>query len=75
MTKETFEQLKQYKPLWEFFYKNFYLTADHNIHGLAEWMQINTGHSTNTGCSGCVSDLIKMARNIYEEQKHNYEPK
>jgi hypothetical protein len=70
MTIEQFNELKQYKPIWEFFFKNFYLTSDHNIHGLAEWLSKNTGYAINMNCSGCKTDLLSYARNIYTDNKH-----
>lgn len=68
MTRETLKELEQYKPIWEFYFKNFYTTSAHDIRGLAEFINKTTGHYTNTNCSGCIVDLIKTARNLYENE-------
>jgi hypothetical protein len=72
MTQETFNQLKTFKHIWEFYYSNFYVTANHDLNGLAEWLKTNTGYSTDMSCNACKEQVIRMARNIYEENEKEY---
>ena len=69
MTLETFNQLKTFKYIWEFYYSNFYVTANHDLNGLAEWLKNNTGFSTDMSCNACKEQVIRMGRNLYEENK------
>lgn len=73
MTQETFNQLKTFKPIWEFYYSNFYVTSDHDLNGLAAWLKDNTGFSTDMSCNACKEQVIRMARNIYEDNAKQYE--
>ena len=69
MTQETFNQLKTFKDIWEFYYSNFYVTANHDLNGLTEWLKNNTGFSTDMSCNACKEQVIRMGRNLYEENK------
>lgn len=73
MTQETFKQLETFKPIWEFYFANFYVTSNHDLNGLAEWLKTNTGFSTDMNCNACKEQVIRLGRNIYEENKQNYE--
>jgi hypothetical protein len=72
MTQETFNQLKTFKHIWEFYYSNFYVTANHDLNGLAEWLKTNTGFSTDMSCNACKEQVIRMGRNLYEENEKQY---
>lgn len=72
MTIEQYKQLEIFKPIWEFYFKNFYLTADHDLNGLAAWLKDNTGYSTDMNCSACKEQVMRMARNLYEENQKVY---
>lgn len=69
MTLEQFNQLVTFKPIWEFYYSNFYVTANHDLNGLAEWLKNNTGFSTDMSCNACKEQVIRTGRNLYEENK------
>lgn len=72
MTIEQYKQLETFKPIWEFYFKNFYLTSDHDLNGLAAWLKDNTGYSTDMNCSACKEQVMRMARNLYEENQKVY---
>lgn len=72
MTLEQFKQLETFKPIWEFYFSNFYLQQSHNLNGLADWLKDNTGYSTDMNCNACKEQVIRIARNLYEENKKEY---
>lgn len=75
MTLDQFKQLETFKLIWEFYYKNFYVTADHNLNGLAAFLKDTIGFSTDMNCNACKEQVIRLGRNLYEENEKNYEPK
>jgi hypothetical protein len=72
MTQETFKQLETFKPIWEFYFANFYVTSNHDLNGLADWLKTNTGFSTDMNCNACKEQVIRLGRNIYEENQKEY---
>ena len=72
MSKETFNQLKTFKDIWEFYYSNFYVTSTHDLNGLAAWLKTNTGFSTDMSCNACKEQVIRLGRNLYEENEKQY---
>jgi hypothetical protein len=73
MTQEQFNQLATFKLIWEFYFKNFYVTSDHDLNGLAAHLKETIGYSTDMNCSACKEQVIRLGRNIYEENQNNYE--
>ena len=73
MTLEQFKQLETFKPIWEFYYKNFYVTANHDLNGLAAHLKETTGFSTDMNCNACKEQVIRLGRNLYEENAKQYE--
>ena len=72
MTLDQFKQLVTFKPIWEFYYSNFYVTSTHDLNGLAEWLKNNTGFSTDMSCNACKEQVIRLGRNLYEENEKQY---
>jgi hypothetical protein len=72
MTLEQFNQLATFKPIWEFYYKNFYVTSNHDLNGLAAHLKETTGFSTDMNCNACKEQVIRLGRNLYEENEKNY---
>jgi hypothetical protein len=73
MTQEQFNHLATFKPIWEFYFKNFYVTSNHDLNGLAAHLKETIGYSTDMNCNACKEQVIRLGRNLYEENQKNYE--
>lgn len=72
MTDEQKQELETFRPVWEHWFNHFYVSNASSVIQLNTVVYSITGINRNLNCSDCVAELIKTARNLWQDHENTH---